>query len=560
MRRDWLVVALVVAGLVLAACAPATPQVIEVPKEVVVEKPVVQTVVVEKEVPVEKKVVETVVVEKKVVETVVVEKEKVITATPVPKAASILRIGTTQDIRTLDPHKTTGSADKPAFDIFNALTRGGVNGEPIPDLAESWENPDPKTYIFKLHKNVKFHNGRPFTAKDVVFSYNRVLDPALGSRYRGQLTQIDTMEIIDDYTLKITLKEPFAPFLVYLQDVRIVAEETVDQLASKPIGTGPFQFVEWVPNDHMTLKKNPDYWQEGLPKVDQIIYQIARDTQSMKVAFKTGQLDMLLSGGLTPQDIKELGGIKGVVLYSPPVEARYALLLLDCAHPPTNDVRVRRAVAHAVNREVMSKLIYDGVYPPAYTLFPPDHWAYNPYILQPEYDLKKAEALFKEAGVKKLTFTTWAAYPEYIQQGEILQQELSKIGVELEIIALETSQFIAAVYPKDKEYNIANTSYLREIDPDGWLKYYYSDKASAGNETNYNNSEIDALLIQARSELDQAKRKVLYDEIQKIIVQDVPKITLVFVKTIIPAYDYVRDFSVPYKGDEPYLREVWLQK
>jgi len=213
-----------------------------------------------------------------------------------------------------------------------------------------------------------------------------------------------------------------------------------------------------------------------------------------------------------------------------------------------------------MNRDVISKVVYDGQFPVANTLFPPEHWAYNPYILQPEYNLDKAKALFEAAGVKELTFTTWSGYQDYKQQAEILQQDLAKIGVKLTITALDSTQFVAAVYPKDKTYNIANTGYLREIDPDGWLKYYYSDKASAGNETNYNNPKIDDLLIKARSELDQAKRKVLYDQVQQIIVDEVPKITLVFRKTLIPIQDYVKGMSVPYKGDEPYLRETYIAK
>jgi len=536
MKRHPLLLLVVVIGVLLAGCAPATPQIVEkVVKETVV---VPQTVVVE---------------QTKVV-------EKVVTAVPKPAAGGSLRVGTLEDVRALDPHKTTGSADKPIFQVFNSLTRGGVNGEAIPELAESWTNPDPKTYIFKLRKGVKFHNGREFVADDVIFSFNRVLTPELGSRYRGQLTQIDKMEATDPYTLKITLKEPYTPFLVFLQDVRIVPKEAEAQLATKPIGTGPFTFVEWVPNDHLTLKKNPNYWEAGLPKLDEIVYKIVRDKQSAMVAFKTGELDMLTPGPLTPQDITDLQKTKGVALTSVPVEAYYILLLLDCAHPPTNDVRVRRAIAHAMNRDVISKVVYDGQYPVANTLFPPEHWAYNPYILQPEYNLDKAKALFEEAGVKELTFTTWSTYPDYKQQAEILQQDLAKIGVKLNITALDSTQFVAAVYPKEKTYNIANTGYLREIDPDGWLKYYYSDKASAGNETNYNNPKVDELLIQARSELDQAKRKFIYNQVQQIIVDEVPKITLVFRKTIVPTQDYVKGLSIPYKGDEPYLREVYIAK
>ena len=548
MKRQLLVAFAVVLTLVLGACAPATPQVIEK----IVEKTVVvpQTVVVEQT----KVIQQTVVVE----QTKVVE--KVVTATPKPVGGT-LRIGTMEDIRNLDVHKTTGSADKPIFNVYNSLTRGGVNGEAIPELAESWENPDPKTYIFHLRKGVKFHNGREFVADDVIFSFNRVLTPELGSRYRNQLTQIDKMEAVDKYTLKITLKDAYAPFLVYLQDVRIVPKEAEAQLGTKPVGTGPFIFVEWVPNDHLTLKKNPDYWEKGLPKLDQIIYKVVKDKQSAIVAFKTGDLDVLTASTLTPKELLDLQKtVKGVQLVTVPVEANYGVLLMDCAHPPTNNVKVRQAIAYATNRDAISKVVYDGVYPTANTIFPPEHWAYNPYALQPEFNLDKAKALFQETGVKKLTFHTWSDYPDFKQQAEILQQDLAKIGVQLDVIALDSSAFVAAVYPKDKTYNIANTSYLREIDPDGWLKYYYSDKAGAGNETNYSNPEVDKLLIQARSELDQAKRKALYDQVQKIIVTDLPKITLVFRKTTLPVQGYVVGITIPYKGDEPYLREAYINK
>ncbi len=547
MKRYPLLLVVVILAVLLAGCAPATPQIV---KEIVKE-----TVVVEKE----KVVQQTVVVEKQTEVTKVVEKQVVVTATPAPKVSAI-RIGTTQDIRTLDPHKTTGSSDKPAFNIFNTLTRGGPNGQPIPELAESWETPDSKTYIFKLRKGVKFHNGREFVADDVIWSFNRVLDTATGSRYQAMLSQIDKMEATDKNTLKVTLKAPYAPFLVYLQDVRIMAKENLDQVTSKPIGTGPWTFVEWVPNDHLTLKKNADYWEKGLPKLDSVTYKIVRDKQSAMIAFKTGELDMLMDVGFVPQDLTDLTKTAGVYLATVPVESYYELILLDCEHAPTNDVRVRKAIAHALDRDLISQVVYDGKYPAAHTLFPPDHWAYNPYLLQPEYDLNKAKALFAEAGVKKLTFITWSVDPARKQIAEILQAELKKIGVEVEIQAVETAKLVEQVYPTGKTYQIANTAYLREIDPDGWLRYYYSNKASAGNETNYNNLEVDKLLIAARSELDQAKRKKLYDDVQKAILADMPKISLVFRKTYLPAQGYVKGLAVPYKGDEPYLREVTIEK
>jgi peptide/nickel transport system substrate-binding protein len=471
-----------------------------------------------------------------------------------PQPGGTLRIGTSQDVRTLDPHTTTGSADKPVFNVFNALTRGGENGDVLPELAESWEVSDNGlTYTFSLRPGVLFHNGRELVADDVIFSYNRVLDEALGSRYRGQLTGIEAMEAVDDHTLQITLNAPFTPFLVYLQDVRIVPEEAADELGTNPIGTGPWRFGEWMPNDHLTLVKNPDYWEEGLPYLDELTYQVVRDQQSGVIAFETGNLDMVLSDVLSSSDILEFQENPDVTLIAPPVEASYDVILFDNAHPPTDDVRVRRAIAHAFNRDIISEVVYDGLFPPAYTLFPPEHWAYNPDLTQPAYDLEAAAALFEEAGVTSLSFITWAVDPQLRQIAEILQQELAQIGVQLEVRPVETAQLIEQVYPTDRTYEIANTGYLREIDPDGWLKYFY-----APNETNYSNPELEEVLIAARSEQDQAARKELYDQAQEIILEDVPKLFLCFKYTWSATQPNVAGVSVPYKGDEPYLREAWL--
>lgn len=470
-----------------------------------------------------------------------------------PQPGGTLRIGTSQDVRSLDPHRTTGSADKPVFNVFNALTRGGVNGEVIPELATSWETPDPTTYIFHLQEGVKFHNGREMVADDVIYSFNRVLDPELGSRYRGQLAGIAEMEAIDDYTLKITLNDPFTPFLVYMQDVRIVPEEAAEDLSTAPIGTGPFRFGEWVPNDHLTLAKNEDYWEEGLPYLDELRYQVVRDQQSGVIAFDTGTLDMVLADVLGSSELLEMQDSEEVTLHAPTVEASYELILLDNAHEPTNDVRVRKAIAHALNRDIISEVVYDGLFPPAHTLFPPEHWAYNAELTQPEYDLEAAAALFEEAGVTELSFITWAVDPQRRQIAEILQQELAQIGVALDVRPVETAQLIEQVYPTDRTYQISNTAYLREIDPDGWLKYYY-----APNEVNYSNPALEEVLVAARSEPDQEKRKPLYDQAQQIILEDTPNIPLVFRHTWSATRGNVAGLEVPYKGDEPYLRETWL--
>lgn len=247
---------LIVGSLILSACAPPTPEVIE--KKVVVEKEVPVTVEVEKEVVVEKEVTKIV--------------EKVVTATPVPQREVVL--GFTSDPPAVDPHvSATTMAIETVDCMFNPLVQKDRHLSIVPDLAESWEIVDPKTYVFKLRKGVRFHNGEEFTASDVEFTFERMLTSKGMKRYVEQF--VESVEVIDDYTVQLNLKIAYAPFLKRVPTFYIVPEDYIkavgdEEFARHPIGTGPYKFVEWVHDDHLTLEANEDYW-EGPPEIKRIV-------------------------------------------------------------------------------------------------------------------------------------------------------------------------------------------------------------------------------------------------------------------------------------------------
>jgi peptide/nickel transport system substrate-binding protein len=447
---------------------------------------------------------------------------------PAPAAAQAggaVRINTSTDTQQLDPHLVTAWNDYSPWEcIFSSLTALDRDFQPMPDLATSWTQPDPKTYIFQLRKGVLFHNGREMKAADVKFSYERIVSLGGRSKWYTLLLDLDRAEVLDDYRVRVSLKNPSAPFLANLAFAMIVAKENVDQIGLTPIGTGPFRFVERVPNSHVLVRKWDKFYVPGQPKVDEIRWVPVVEPATRVANLKTGTADIVSE--VPYEAIRELRATPGITLYEPMAPSAYSVIVLKHA-PPLDNKKVRQALAQLVDRDAINRAVFFGVgsAEQGCNPFPIGHWAHSD-VACPKFDPDAAKRLLSEAGYPNGIELEWKAqsFPFMIKVAEISKETFRRGGVNLKLTQLEFATWIQQVY-RDKQFQIAQTTFLREADPDG-LVVSALFTGGQNNPGGYSTKEMDGLLTQGRGELNQEKRKAIYKRISEIVADDVPFIRL----------------------------------
>jgi peptide/nickel transport system substrate-binding protein len=463
--------------------------------------------------------------------------------------------------------------------IFSKLVTLDADYNVIPDLAESWEvSNDGLTYTFHLRKNVKWHDGTPFTSADVVWTLNQIKSHKEAPAYRN-LVDVDTVEALDDYTVVVKMKKPYSPFLGFLawygtwimpKHLYDITEDgsPVDWLNNphnqKPVGTGPFKFVEWVKGDHVTLEKNPDYFL-GEPYVDRIIFKIIPDENTALQAFLNGEVDY--DGNVSNAQIATLKRIPGVVVYQKPLPSRYYMgYNVARRESPFNKKEVRFAVAHALNRqEIFEKAIKygkvaEGFYTPAIP------WAYNPDAKIPEYNLELAEKMLDEAGYPRnedgYRFNAVLVYfqgQEWRDMSTIIKEQLDKVGIKVKLEEYEIAAYIEKVL-KAGDFDLTVLNGFQGPDPDN-LKL----RVGTGGDINvmgYSNKEVDELLEKGGELSDINERAKYYFKVQEILAQDLPMYPIAEVSYSYVHKDYVK--NLPYQlvgtvGSNNYAK-VWLDK
>ena len=573
MKRSFVLT--IVLALFLAACAQPTPIVVE--KEVVVEKPVVQTVVVEKEVIVEKPVVQTVVVEKEVSvkETVVVEKE-------VP--VGVKRGGILVDVRagdppSLDPHVASSlTAQRAAGLFYNGLVTLDSDGNIVPDLAESWELTDPTTVVFHLREGVTFHDGSDFTAEDAKYSYERVLDEETGSWMRSKIASVESVEMVDDYTVTMHMKEPFAGFLGSAFYIWILPSEMADKpadfLLSNEIGTGPYMLDAWEPGIEMRAKKNPNYWKAGRPYLDGIVIKVIPDETSAIAALRTGEVDHV---HLTdPKNYDVLKGNPNLSIHLSPALGPNIIDVNHRPHSPLSDARVMEALACAMDREEILQAAgaglgaVSGPIPPsmAFWYIPVEELpCYGEVTGNYEQDLERAKQLLADAGYPdgfKLRVFSFAVSRPTVKMGELLQAQWARIGVEVDLSNLEVGVLVDTVKNQPDGWDIYTNLNPTAADPDGLIHYLFHSSGVHPQQGAWGerpeSEELDAILEESRSALDPEKRKELYR--QASILGS--KLNPVFITYNSTWVDVVQKWVKGFEGNPtPILlkyEEVWLDK
>lgn len=489
------------------------------------------------------------------------------------KTGGVLKMGMQSDPGGLDPVLTPATALWHVVEhIYNRLTRIMPDLSVAPELAESIDiSEDGLTYTFKLHSGVTFHNGRALVASDVVYSFQRLAgvlpdvapDAQVASPSADDLASMASIEATDDSTVVITLKAADASFLSTIanQSCIIVPKEVVDEnkdLSQVAVGTGPFTFKEYIPNTSITLEKNASYWETGLPYVDGLELLIASDDTARTTAVVTGTVDIIEYAPL--RDVDALQQDSSLTLAGD-TNTNIRYLGFNLTRAPLSDPKVRKAISMVIDRDAVLGPAVFGHGTPVQTLWPPDHWAALPGDI-PAPDIDGAKALLAEAGFPdgfKTTITSWAAYSFLNAAAIVIQEELKQVGIEAEVVLLETPDMIAKVHtPGQEDYDMSVTGTSGHIDPNQLVTNFQT--GAGGNTTGYSNPKVDELIAQGIAETDQAKRADIYHEIQTILLEDLPWIDLFVANQYEAMKTYVKGYYHTPNGSNIALKETWLDK
>jgi len=427
--------------------------------------------------------------------------------------------------------------------VFNGLVKYDKNVELVGDLAESWNiEEEGLVLVFHLRKGVKWHDGRPFTARDVKFTYECLIDPNVPTPYSGDFKMIKTVEIIDDYTVKVIYKEPFAPGITSwgmpIMPEHILKGQNLltTDFARNPVGTGPYKFKRWKTGERIDLVSNHGYF-EHRPYVDRYIYRVIPDTATMFLELETLGIDSM---NLTPlQYTRQTDALffrKRFQKFKYPMFV-YTFLAYNLKNKKFKDKAVRRALNYAVNKKEIIDGVLLGQGRIATGQFVPESWAFNPEVKPYPFDPEKARAILKKAGWREGSFDGWLEkdgekfeFTILTNQGndtrrmaaEIIQRRLKDIGVKVNIRVLEWSVFINEFVDKKRfEAIIMGWGLGREPD---CFDIFHSSKIRKGefNFITYSNPEVDRLLIAGRRTFDREERKNIYRKIHKILYEDQP--------------------------------------
>ncbi|WP_153769068.1 ABC transporter substrate-binding protein [Labrenzia sp. CE80] len=431
-----------------------------------------------------------------------------------------------------------GPTQMVAGNLYESLLRYGPDLEPLPQLAKSWEiSDDGLTYTFHLYDNVKWHDGEPFSAEDVVFSADVFLRET-HPRLRQSLKYVESITAPDANTVVFKLNEPFGPFIGIFEvgTMPMIPKhiyEGTDYKANPanntPIGTGPFKFVEWTKGSHILLTKNEDYYIDGLPYLDEIYWHIIPDAASRSVAFETGVVDILPGGSVENFDVPRLTAMENTCVTDKGWEfiGPLSWMWLNNREGPTADKRFRQAVMYAMDREFAKDALWNGLGKVAQSPVSSSTRFFSDDVSQYPYDPDKARALLEEMGydgtpVRLLPLPygeTWQRWAEAIKQN------LEEVGVKVEIVATDVAGWNQKI--SDWDYDLAFTYLYQYGDPAlGVARTYVSSNIAKGSPWNnvegYENAKVDELFAKAATAVSKEERQTLYTEVQQILTDDVP--------------------------------------
>lgn len=483
-----------------------------------------------------------------------------VTSGPVSGGTLVVAIGS--DPGHLNPAITTSGGTHTASELlYNGLVELDDNGNPVPGLAESWEiTEDGAVYTFSLQEGVVWHDGTPFTADDVVFSFNEVL-LEFHSRSAASIgNAIESIEALDDRTVVFIFAQPYAPLLQQLSvtEAPIVAKHiyegsdpTENPANLEPVGTGPFRFVSYQPDAEIRLERNPDYFKEGLPYLDEVVMRIIPEVGSQVIAFEAGEVDWLW--GVPGPDLERFQSDDNIGLLetavNPGGQNCIMTVSFNLEKPILQDGNVRKALAHALDRQAfLERVLFNQGAVAEAPISSGIAFAHGIGLAMPEYDPALAGQMLEGAGWidqgdgsrvssdvagvedgTPLAFN-FVHFPAFTAYGELLSAQLAEVGADVTLVPLEPPVFAETVFT-NRDFDTNIISYCNGTDPEiGVRRMYVSSNILPipfSNSSAYSNPEIDSLFDEAAQTVDISARTAAYQEIQEILVEELPYFWLV---------------------------------
>ena len=450
--------------------------------------------------------------------------------------------------------------------LFDALLRRDEHFNLKPGLAERWEAADPLTYVFHLRAGVRFHDGRPLTSRDVKWTIDSLLQGKIHSTKANTYKFVASVETPDDLTVVFRMKEPSATLPWNLSEgaIGIVPFGSGSEMTEKPIGSGPFRFVSAAQDQDLVIERNNDYW-DSKPKLQRVRFLVVPDATTRALELRKGSADVA-SNAFSADMLATLANDKSLEVERAPGSV-YAYLAFNLRDPILKDIRVRQALAFAIDRNPMIESLSRGQVRPADSILPPQSWAYTNDVAHYDHNPERARQLLEEAGYPlrngvRFSLTMKTSTEESTRlMAAVLQQQLAAVGIALEIRTFEFATFYADVTKGAFQFYS-----LRWIggnqDPDIFEALFHSSKfpPNGANRSFYSNPRVDALIEEGHRTLDLARRKIVYAEIQKILANDLPYINLWYVDNIVVHRQRVHGITLDPSGNYGFLKTAELSQ
>lgn len=466
--------------------------------------------------------------------------------------------------------------------VVEGLLEYDFKFQPKPSLATSWEvSDDSRKYVFHLRHGVKWHDGKPFTSADVAYSIQTLRQ--VHPRAKTTFANVTDVATPDPYTVVITLSKP-APYLIKAfssSETPIVPKHIYDgtdvltnPANNAPIGTGPFRFVKWVRGSYIEYVRNDDYWHKGKPWLDRIVVKVINDPAARTVAFEDGSVDL---SGDTPVPLSDLERLKGnpklgIEAHGYEFQAGVARIEFNLDNPVLRNPKVRQAIASALDREVIRKVIFYGYATPLASPIIPSSPYYDPVPTPYPFNVEHANALLDEAGYpRKADGTRFALTVDPLPIGDLpartaayVKSALARVGIAVTVRSQDLPAYLKRIYT-DRDFDFSINGMSNLFDPVvGVARLYTTNNFRRGvpftNGSHYSNPEIDRLFSQVAEETDEANRKQLFSQIQRILERDLPDINLVSPQYLTVYSRAVHNHTTSPDGVSASFADVWLQR
>lgn len=441
--------------------------------------------------------------------------------------SGVLKVGLDVANVTLDPALSHAVEDAQVENqMFNGLTSLTPQERVEPNLATHWnESSNGLVYTLFLRHGVTFSDGTPFNAAAVVFNLDRVLNPATASPRASLLGPVKGVSAVNNYEVRVTMKSPYGPFLEGLAQApgQMSSPAAVQKWGTSygqhPVGTGPYMLQKWVPGGDVTLVANPHFWAKGLPKMAQIVFIPIPNSQSMATALNTGEID--IADTVDPAVIANVRTAVATVVAKPSLG--FFMLNINQKQAPLNNVWARRAIAYALSRSVINKVVFNGTATPAFSEFSPSTWAYDKSLSMPESDALARAALKKAGDPKGFSLTLQVQnQPNFITFGQVLQSELAKVGIQLTIQTLDQATYLTNLNSGNYQLDYVDDS--GPIDPDGDFIFNVGSVNILKN--GFNDPAVNSLMNLGRTVSNHGRRRNIYQQVAKDMLEQVPYIFL----------------------------------